>query len=41
VTKGDRTGDQLVGITVTLPEKLTPEQEELLKRFAESAGIAS
>jgi molecular chaperone DnaJ len=37
--KGGRKGDQLVEIQVTLPDKLTPEQEALLKQFAESAGL--
>ena len=35
-----RKGDQLVGVQVTLPEKLSPEQEELMKKLAESAGMA-
>jgi molecular chaperone DnaJ len=34
-----RRGDQLVGVQVTVPDKLTPEQEELMKKFAESAGL--
>ena len=33
-------GDQLVQVQVTVPEKLTPEQQDLLKQFAESAGLA-
>jgi molecular chaperone DnaJ len=39
IAKGERRGDQLVTVQVTLPEKLTPEQEELLKKFAEAAGM--
>ena len=39
IEKNGRRGDQLVGVQVTLPEKLTPEQEELMKKFAESAGL--
>ena len=39
IEKNGRRGDQLVGVQVTVPEKLTPEQEELLKKFAESAGL--
>lgn len=31
-------GDQLVRIIVEVPSKLTPEQRDLLKRFAESGG---
>ncbi|HEU4682803.1 MAG TPA: molecular chaperone DnaJ [Gemmatimonadales bacterium] len=34
-----RRGDQLVGVQVTVPDKLTAEQEELIKRFADSAGL--
>jgi molecular chaperone DnaJ len=37
--KNGRKGDQLVGVQVTLPAKLSPEQEALLKQFAESAGM--
>jgi molecular chaperone DnaJ len=33
-------GDQLVQIRVTVPEKLTPEQEALVKQFADQAGLA-
>jgi molecular chaperone DnaJ len=39
LVKGERTGDQLVQVQVHVPEELTPEQEELLKKFAESAGM--
>ena len=38
--KNGRKGDQLVGVQVTLPEKLSPEEEELMKKLAESAGMA-
>jgi molecular chaperone DnaJ len=37
--KNGRKGDQLVGVQVTLPAKLSPEQEELMKQFASSAGM--
>jgi len=40
LAQGGRTGDQLVQVQVLVPEKLAPEQAELLKRFAESAGMA-
>ena len=40
VEKNGVRGDQLVQVQVTLPEQLTPEQQELLKQFAESAGLA-
>ena len=36
LAKGGRIGDQLVQVQVQVPEQLTPEQEELLKKFAES-----
>jgi molecular chaperone DnaJ len=39
IEKNGRRGDQLVGVHVTLPDKLTPEQQELMKKFAESAGL--
>jgi len=37
--RGGRRGDQIVAIKVELPEKLTPEQEELARQLAESAGL--
>ena len=37
--KNGRRGDQLVGVQVTVPDELTPEQQELLKKFADSAGL--
>lgn len=37
--KNGRRGDQLVGVQVAVPDQLTPEQQELLKRFADSAGL--
>jgi molecular chaperone DnaJ len=37
--KNGRRGDQLVGIQVNVPETLTSEQQELMKRFADSAGL--
>ena len=39
VEKNGVKGDQLVQVQVTVPEQLTPEQQELLKQFAESAGL--
>jgi molecular chaperone DnaJ len=32
-------GDQLVQIQVTIPERLTEEQQEQLKKFAETSGL--
>jgi molecular chaperone DnaJ len=40
IAKGERRGDQLVAVTVSLPEKLTPEAEDALKEFADKAGMA-
>lgn len=40
IEKGGRRGDQLVQVGVQIPEQLTPEQEELLKRFAEAGNLA-
>jgi molecular chaperone DnaJ len=40
IEKGGRKGDQLVQVQVQVPEKLTPEQEELMKKFAEAGGMA-
>jgi molecular chaperone DnaJ len=39
IEKNGRKGDQLVGVQVTMPTDLTPEQQELLKKFADSAGL--
>ncbi len=40
IEKGGRKGDQLVQVQVQIPEKLNPEQEELMRKFAEQAGMA-
>ena len=37
--RNGKRGDQLVQVKVTLPEKLTPEQEELMRKFAEAGGM--
>ena len=39
VERNGKRGDQLVQVKVTLPEKLTPEQEELIRKFAEAGGM--
>jgi molecular chaperone DnaJ len=39
IEKNGRRGDQLVGVQVSVPDKLTPEQQELMKKFADSAGL--
>jgi molecular chaperone DnaJ len=38
--KNGRRGDQLVGVQVTVPGELTPEQQELMRQFAESTGLS-
>ena len=40
VEKNGRRGDQLVEIRVTVPERLSAEQQELIKRFAEAGKMA-
>jgi molecular chaperone DnaJ len=37
--KNGRKGDQLVGVQISVPNELTPEQQDLMKKFAESAGM--
>lgn len=39
IAKGERRGDQLVTVQVTIPEQLSPEQAELLKKFADATGL--
>jgi molecular chaperone DnaJ len=39
IERNGRRGDQLVEIAVTVPENLTPEQEQKLEEFAASAGL--
>lgn len=39
IEKNGRRGDQYVEIAVTLPERLTAEQEKLFRQFAESLGL--
>ncbi len=39
IEKGGRRGDQLVQVQVTVPERLSEDQQELLRKFAESAGL--
>jgi molecular chaperone DnaJ len=39
IERNGRRGDQLVAVQVTVPDRLTDEQQEILKRFAESAGL--
>jgi len=39
IERNGQRGDQLVEITVTVPEQLTAEQERLFREFAEKAGL--
>ena len=39
IEKNGVKGDQLVQVQVTLPDDLTPEQQELMRKLAESAGL--
>ena len=39
IERNGQRGDQLVEITVTVPEQMTAEQEKLFREFAEKAGL--
>ena len=39
IEKNGRRGDQLVQVQVTVPDGLSQEQQELLRKFAEAAGL--
>ena len=39
INKDGKHGDLLVEVQVTVPAKLTPEQERLMKAFAEAGGL--
>ena len=39
IEKNGARGDQIVEVTVEVPARLTPVQEEKLKAFAEAAGL--
>lgn len=39
IEKNGRRGDQYVEVRVTVPERLTPETERMMKEFAEQAGL--
>ena len=39
VERNGRRGDQLVQVDVRVPEKLSPEQQEMMKKFAEAANL--
>jgi molecular chaperone DnaJ len=39
VTKGDQRGDLIIEVMIDVPEKLTEEQEKMMKDFAEAGGL--
>ena len=39
IEKDGTKGDLIVQVEVAVPEKLTPEQEEAMKAFAEAGGM--
>ena len=39
VKKGDERGDLIVEVEIVVPEKLTEEQEKMMKEFAEAGGL--
>lgn len=39
IEKNGRRGDQLVEVSVAIPEKLTPEQQQLFEQFAQGVGL--
>ena len=39
ITKGEAHGDLIVEVEIVVPEKLTPEQEKMMKEFAEAGGL--
>src|SRR5437773_5085427 len=39
IQKGDKKGDLIVEVSIRVPEKLSEEQERMMKEFAESGGL--
>jgi molecular chaperone DnaJ len=39
IEKGERRGDQYVQVKINVPEKLSPEEQELMREFAKSAEL--
>src|SRR5204862_7258561 len=39
IQKGDKKGDLIVEVSIQVPEKLSEEQERMMKDFAESGGL--
>jgi molecular chaperone DnaJ len=39
IEKGDKKGDLIVEVSIAVPEKLSEEQERMMKDFADSGGM--
>ena len=39
IQKGDKKGDLIIEVSILVPEKLSEEQEKMMKEFAESGGM--
>jgi len=39
IQKGDKRGDLIVEVSIQVPEKLSEDQERMMKDFAESGGL--
>jgi molecular chaperone DnaJ len=39
IQKGDKKGDLIVEVSIAVPEKLSEEQEKMMKEFADSGGM--
>ena len=39
IQKGDKKGDLIIEVSIQVPEKLSEEQERMMKEFAESGGL--
>lgn len=39
IAKGEARGDLIVEVEIVVPEKLTPEQERMMKEFADAGGL--
>ncbi|MGH7718616.1 MAG: molecular chaperone DnaJ [Gemmatimonadaceae bacterium] len=39
IARGEQRGDMIVEVTITVPERLTAEQEQMMREFAEAGGM--
>jgi DnaJ-class molecular chaperone len=39
IHKSGKTGDLIVEVSIAVPEKLSEEQERMMKEFAEAGGL--